>query len=171
MQAKSRQQCWLFRHPCGVRQDAGRGFGLTFERDRERAFYPPKQLNMLTTCGGRALPVHSAGRRRGDAPHAAGPYTGSGRLMEDIADVTGGNLAVGVAGYPDRHPKHNELHVLDALLEKQHLAAGVVTQMCFSAPRISWYAELLRREGFDLPIWAGVAGAVPRTSSSRLPQK
>lgn len=107
----------------------------------------------------------------GDAPHAAGPYTGSGRLMEDIADLSGGNLAVGVAGYPEGHPKHNELHMLDALLEKQHLAASVVTQMCFSAPRIGWYAELLRREGVDLPIWAGVAGAVPRAQLIALATK
>lgn len=98
----------------------------------------------------------------GDAPHPAGPYNNSVRLMEDIADMTGGNLATGVAGYPEGHPRHNELHMLDALLEKQHMASNVVTQMCFSAPRISWYAELLRREGVDLPIWAGVAGAVPR---------
>jgi methylenetetrahydrofolate reductase (NADPH) len=107
----------------------------------------------------------------GDAPHAAGPYSSSGRLLEDIADMTGGNLSVGVAGYPEGHPGHNELHMLDALLEKQHLAANVVTQMCFSAPRISWYADLLRREGVDLPIWAGVAGAVPRAKLIALATK
>jgi methylenetetrahydrofolate reductase (NADPH) len=35
--------------------------------------------------------------------------------------------------------------------------------MCFSAPKILDYAALLRREGVDLPVWAGVAGSVPRT--------
>jgi methylenetetrahydrofolate reductase (NADPH) len=54
----------------------------------------------------------------GDAPEAAGPYGNSGRLMEDIADVTGGTMAIGVAGYPEGHPKHNELQMLDALLEE-----------------------------------------------------
>jgi methylenetetrahydrofolate reductase (NADPH) len=43
--------------------------------------------------------------------------------------------------------------------------------MCFSAPRIGWYAELLRREGVDLPIWAGVAGAVPRAKLISLATK
>jgi methylenetetrahydrofolate reductase (NADPH) len=53
--------------------------------------------------------------------------------------------------------------VLDALLAKQHLASSVVTQMCFSSEKILDYAALLRREGVDLPVWAGVAGSVPRT--------
>jgi methylenetetrahydrofolate reductase (NADPH) len=53
--------------------------------------------------------------------------------------------------------------VLDALLAKQHLASHVVTQMCFSAGKILDYVALLRREGVELPVWAGVAGAVPRT--------
>jgi methylenetetrahydrofolate reductase (NADPH) len=53
--------------------------------------------------------------------------------------------------------------LLDALLAKQHLASHVVTQMCFSAPKILDYAALLRREGVQLPVWAGVAGSVPRT--------
>jgi methylenetetrahydrofolate reductase (NADPH) len=107
----------------------------------------------------------------GDAAEAAGPYANSFRLMEDIAELTGGAMAIGVAGYPEGHPKHNELQMLDALLEKQHLASNVVTQMCFSAARIGWYAELLRREGVDLPIWAGVAGAVPRVKLISLATK
>jgi methylenetetrahydrofolate reductase (NADPH) len=107
----------------------------------------------------------------GDAAEPAGPYGNSFQLMEDIAELTGGAMAIGVAGYPEGHPKHNELHMLDALLEKQHLASSVVTQMCFSAARVGWYAELLRREGVDLPIWAGVAGAVPRAKLIALATK
>jgi methylenetetrahydrofolate reductase (NADPH) len=53
--------------------------------------------------------------------------------------------------------------LLDSLLAKQHLATHVVTQMCFAAGKIHDYAALLRREGIQLPVWAGVAGAVPRT--------
>ncbi|MFE4545328.1 methylenetetrahydrofolate reductase [Arthrobacter sp. NPDC056727] len=107
----------------------------------------------------------------GDASESGGPYGNSFQLMEDIAELTGGTMAIGVAGYPEGHPKHNELHMLDALLEKQHLASNVVTQMCFSAARVGWYAELIRREGVDLPIWAGVAGAVPRAKLISLATK
>jgi methylenetetrahydrofolate reductase (NADPH) len=72
-------------------------------------------------------------------------------------------MRAGVAGYPEGHPSVAALDLIDALQEKQHLATSVVTQMCFSAPKILDFAALLRREGVDLPVWAGVAGSVPRT--------
>ena len=99
----------------------------------------------------------------GDRKEAAGPYDSALPLLEDIAQYTGGLMRAGVAGYPEGHPSVAALELVDALVAKQHLAAHIVTQMCFSAPKILDYAALLRREGLDLPLWAGVAGAVPRT--------
>ena len=98
----------------------------------------------------------------GDAATAAGPYADSLGLMEDIADISGGGLIMGVAGYPEGHPDRNGADLLDALLAKQQLASSVVTQMCFSAGAIADYVGLLRREGLELPVWAGVPGNVPR---------
>ena len=103
----------------------------------------------------------------GDAGEPAGPYDSSLPLLADLAELSGGTIRAGVAGYPEAHPGHSELHMLDALLEKQHLASSVVTQLCFSAQRIQWYAETLRREGVRLPVWAGVPGAVPRAQLIR----
>lgn len=99
----------------------------------------------------------------GDGPRGAGPYESCLPLLEDIAEYTGGSITAGIAGYPEGHPSVSGLDLLDALLAKQHLATHVVTQMCFSTPTILDYAALLRREGVGLPVWAGVAGAVPRT--------
>lgn len=98
----------------------------------------------------------------GDTAQAAGPYANSLELMEDITELTGGQFAIGVAGYPEGHPDHSGIDLLDALLAKQHLATNIVTQMCFSAPTISAYAALLRSEGINLPVWAGVPGRVRR---------
>lgn len=124
---------------------------------------------ILKDCGAAGInEVFAVG---GDAAQAAGPYLSSARLLEDIAQLSGGSVAVGVAGYPEGHPQQSQLRMLDALLEKQHLATSVVTQMCFSAARISWYVELLRREGVALPVWAGVAGSVPRTKLISLATK
>ena len=99
----------------------------------------------------------------GDGPQAAGPYQSSLPLLADIAECSGGSITAGIAGYPEGHPSVSGLDLLDALLAKQHLATHVVTQMCFSAPAILDYVALLRREGLKLPVWAGVAGAVPKT--------
>lgn len=99
----------------------------------------------------------------GDRKQAAGPYGSALPLLEDIAQYTGGRMRAGVAGYPEGHPSVAALDLVDALVAKQHLATHVVTQMCFSAPKILDFAALLRREGVDLPVWAGVAGSVPRT--------
>lgn len=124
---------------------------------------------ILKDCGAAGInEVFAVG---GDTAQAAGPYLSSARLLEDIAQLSGGSVAVGVAGYPEGHPQQSQLRMLDALLEKQHLATSVVTQMCFSAARISWYVELLRREGVALPVWAGVAGSVPRTKLISLATK
>ena len=100
----------------------------------------------------------------GDRKQPAGPYESALPLLEDIAQYSGGVMRAGVAGYPEGHPSVGAVDVLDALLAKQHLASHVVTQMCFSAPKILDYAALLRREGVQLPVWAGVAGSVPRTT-------
>jgi methylenetetrahydrofolate reductase (NADPH) len=98
----------------------------------------------------------------GDRKQQAGPYQSALPLLEDIAQYSGGVMRAGIAGYPEGHPAVGALDLVDALSAKQHLATHVVTQMCFSAPKILDYAAFLRREGVQLPVWAGVAGAVPR---------
>jgi methylenetetrahydrofolate reductase (NADPH) len=99
----------------------------------------------------------------GDRKKPAGTYGSALPLLEDIAQYSGGAMKAGVAGYPEGHPSIGPVDTLDALLAKQHLASHVVTQMCFSVPKILDYTALLRREGVRLPVWAGVAGSVPRT--------
>ncbi|MEC3854315.1 methylenetetrahydrofolate reductase [Paenarthrobacter ureafaciens] len=98
----------------------------------------------------------------GDAPRAAGVYSTGVELVRDIAELSGGSMSVGVAGYPEGHPNINGLQLMDALLEKQEFAGKIVTQMCFSAETIHTYVALLRKEGVHLPVYAGVAGAVPK---------
>ena len=99
----------------------------------------------------------------GDRKQPAGIYDSALPVLEDIAQYSSGMMRAGVAGYPEGHPLVSPLDLLDGLLAKQDLASHVVTQMCFSAGKIHDYAALLRREGVHLPVWAGVARAVPRT--------
>jgi methylenetetrahydrofolate reductase (NADPH) len=99
----------------------------------------------------------------GDRKQPAGVYDSALPVLEDIAQYSSGMMRAGVAGYPEGHPLVSPVDLLDGLLAKQHLASHVVTQMCFSAGKIHDFAALLRREGVHLPVWAGVAGFVPRT--------
>lgn len=99
----------------------------------------------------------------GDRKSPAGAYDSALPLLADIAHYSGGLIRAGIAGYPEGHPFLDRGAGVEALLAKQSLASHVVTQMCFSAPRIHDYVALLRRVGVELPVWAGVAGAVPRT--------
>ncbi|WP_461172633.1 methylenetetrahydrofolate reductase [Arthrobacter sp. Z1-9] len=99
----------------------------------------------------------------GDRKQPAGIYHSALPVLEDIAQYSSGMMRAGVAGYPEGHPLVSPVDLLDSLLAKQYLASHVVTQMCFSAGKIHDFSALLRREGVRLPVWAGVAGAVPRT--------
>jgi methylenetetrahydrofolate reductase (NADPH) len=116
---------------------------------------------IIRDCGAAGISeVFAVG---GDASRPAGPYANGGELLREIAEISGGQLAVGIAGYPEGHPGVGHLQLLESLLAKQELASSAVTQMCFSADRIHSYVAMLRREGVTLPVLAGVAGAVQRT--------
>jgi len=107
----------------------------------------------------------------GDAQHPAGPYDSALPLLEDIREMAGGTMKLGAAGYPEGHPSVRPPRLLEALVAKQETASYVVTQMCFSAPKIIDYIAIIRREGVGLPVLAGVAGAVPRTKLISLASK
>lgn len=116
--------------------------------------------SIVRTC--KSLGIMEVLAVRGDSSSPEGPYRSSLDLMEDIAEASGGSVRTAIAGYPESHPFVSTLHLLDSLLTKCHLATHIVTQMCFAAPNIITYAEILRREGVTLPIWPGVAGPVPK---------
>lgn len=94
----------------------------------------------------------------GNRPQPAGPYESALPALEDIAQYSGDVMAASIAGYPESHPFVSPADMLGALLAKQHLASNVVTQVCFSVPKILDYAAVLRTEGVTLPLWAGLSG-------------
>ncbi|MBG6225240.1 methylenetetrahydrofolate reductase (NADPH) [Arthrobacter sp. CAN_A2] len=96
----------------------------------------------------------------GDAADAAGPYAWSGALMEDIAELSGGTLRLGIAVYPEGHPATTDQELTRTLLAKQVLASWCVTQLCFSPDTLRAYVARLRGDGITLPVWAGIPGPV-----------
>jgi methylenetetrahydrofolate reductase (NADPH) len=113
--------------------------------------------------------LREAGVRRiliiaGDRDHAAGPFGNAIELIESGLLQRHGIGEIGVAGYPDGHPRISA-DALDRALAAKVEAAGetgldlhIVTQFCFDAePILRWLARL-RDIGIEHPVRIGLAG-------------
>jgi methylenetetrahydrofolate reductase (NADPH) len=75
-----------------------------------------------------------------------------------------GIRALGIAGYPQGHPRISDDQLFHAMTEKiaaaetTGLAVEIVAQFCFDATAILDYVARLRAFGFDHPVRAGLAG-------------
>ena len=104
----------------------------------------------------------------GDSDRAAGPFDSSLALLETGLFQHHGIVHIGVAGYPEGHPRIAPSLLDAAFLAKKSFArhAGleiaVITQFCFEAePILSWTAKM---KGHGLPVRVGLAGpaSLPR---------
>jgi methylenetetrahydrofolate reductase (NADPH) len=108
----------------------------------------------------------------GDLAAPAGPFFAAIEVIESGLLQSRGIVEVGIAAYPDGHPRlgATELdRVLAAKVEaaaETGLAVHVVTQFGFSAPAILNWIGRLRDQGIDLPVRIGLAG--PTTLSGLL---
>jgi methylenetetrahydrofolate reductase (NADPH) len=121
--------------------------------------------------------TEEAGVRRvlvigGDLATPAGPFFAAIEVIDSGLLQSRGIVEVGIAGYPDGHPRLGATELDRALAAKVEaaaetgLAVHIVTQFGFSAPAIlSWIARL-RDQGIDLPVRIGLAG--PTTLSGLL---
>ena len=104
----------------------------------------------------------------GDTDRPSGAFDSSLALLETGLFERHGIVRIGVAGYPEGHPRIAASALEEALAAKKNLARrsgidlGVVTQFCFEAESIlSWAA---RMKGHGLPVRVGLAGpaSLPR---------
>ena len=118
-----------------------------------------------------------AGARRvlaigGDFATPAGPFHAAIEVIESGLLQVNGIVEVGIAGYPDGHPRLGTIELDRALAAKAEaavetgLAVHIVTQFGFSAGAILAWIGRLRDQGIDLPIRIGLAG--PATLSGLL---
>ena len=100
----------------------------------------------------------------------AGDRTECGPFRRALDAIDSGVLrrrgirAIGIAGYPDGHPRisaeelHRALAEKIAAAEATGLAVEIVTQFCFEAGGILDYVARLRAFGFEHPVRIGLAG-------------
>jgi methylenetetrahydrofolate reductase (NADPH) len=120
---------------------------LTRDRPQLLAF-----LQMLRDAGiDRAFVI-------GGDPAQAGPYPDALALLREMADLGVLPQRVGIAAYPQGHPKISDADLLAALAAKAPFASWMTTQLCFDAHAIGhWIAER-RADGVSLPAEIGVPG-------------
>lgn len=93
----------------------------------------------------------------GDATPPAGPYPDSLRVMEAMRHIDHGVTRIGVACYPEGHPKISDAVLLEALQDKLPYSAYMVSQLCFNPDVLVAWARGIRQAGITLPLHLGLA--------------
>jgi methylenetetrahydrofolate reductase (NADPH) len=100
----------------------------------------------------------------GDDAQPAGPYTDSIAPLAEGVLADCGVREVGVAGYPEGHPRIPGAALAEALERKlglaadQGIAAYVVTQFSFAPSRVVEYCAELAARLPRVPVYVGMAG-------------
>lgn len=100
----------------------------------------------------------------GDRDKPAGPFQSSLQLIESGAFEKHGITRIGIAGYPEGHPKisaralDNALRLKIARANLVGLAPTIVTQFAFDAQPILDWLRRIRGDGIAAPLRVGLAG-------------
>jgi methylenetetrahydrofolate reductase (NADPH) len=100
----------------------------------------------------------------GDADRPAGDVTCAQDIIDSGLLMKYGIGAIGLAGYPEAHPRIGGDELEAALVTKlasaqsQGLAVHIVTQFSFDAKPIILWIDWLRARGITLPVKVGLAG-------------
>ena len=103
----------------------------------------------------------------GDRDLPAGDFPGGLELLQEMAALPH-RFTVGIAGYPETHPKIPDEDTVQAMSDKRAHADYVVSQMCFDADVLLDWIRQVRDRGVDLPIRIGVPGPASRTHLLRI---
>ncbi len=113
----------------------------------------------------------------GDRDRPAGDFRSAVEVIDGGLLRRHGLMEIGIAGYPDGHPRMPQ-HDLDRALadkiaaaEAIGIAVHVVTQFCFDAQAILAWIRRLRDFGLDHPVRVGLAGPTNLSTLLRYAQR
>jgi methylenetetrahydrofolate reductase (NADPH) len=119
--------------------------------------------------------VHRVLLLGGDEPKAKGPFNDSLEILESGILANSGIREIGVAGYPEGHPRISNLtesfEKKRRLTREQGLGLYVVTQFSFAPTRVVEYCSHLARTAPDVSIYVGVAGPTDPVALARYAQR
>ena len=100
----------------------------------------------------------------GDPSEPEGPFPDALSVITSGVLTDGGVRHVGIAGYPEGHPKIDEVCLQEALakkwaaLQEQGIECAVTTQFGFDSAAVLTWTEQLRESGITCPVRVGVPG-------------
>ena len=98
----------------------------------------------------------------GDAPEPLGPYVSAVELLPQLRDHRHAPRCIGIAAYPEGHPRIDPSRLAEALAEKAGYADYMTTQLCFDGSALVRWLASTREAGVTLPAYVGVPGVVDR---------
>jgi methylenetetrahydrofolate reductase (NADPH) len=98
----------------------------------------------------------------GDIEDPVGEYASAVDLLPLVVDRAQRPGMIGIAGYPEGHPRISVEDLDHALRDKSRLADYVVTQMCFDPEALHTWIVRQREHGMGLPVVIGMPGRVAR---------
>jgi methylenetetrahydrofolate reductase (NADPH) len=118
--------------------------------------------------------VHRVLLLGGDEPKPKGPFVDSLQILESGLLRDSGIREIGVAGYPEGHPRISNLaesfEKKRRMASEQGLGLYVVTQFSFAPSRVVEYCANLARIAPEVSIYVGVAGPTDPVALARYAQ-
>jgi len=120
--------------------------------------------------------VHRVLLLGGDEPKPKGPFNDSLEILQSGLLRDSGIREIGVAGYPEGHPRISNAALQEAFETKRRLAREqglgmyAVTQFSFAPNRVVDYCSHLARTAPEVSIYVGVAGPTDPVALARYAQ-
>ena len=96
----------------------------------------------------------------GDQEYPVGTLSSALELLVVLSTLEHRPRTIGIAAYPEGHPKIPSNVLMDILLRKQPYASYAILQMSFDAETILGWLRLAKRQGFDLPVYLCLPGTL-----------
>jgi methylenetetrahydrofolate reductase (NADPH) len=121
--------------------------------------------------------VHRVLLLGGDEPKPKGPFADSLQILDSGMLADSGIREIGVAGYPEGHPRISATAIIEAFERKRRLARQqglglyVVTQFSFAPSRVVEYCAGMARTAPEVSIYVGIAGPTDPVALARYAQR